>query len=753
VAIRLCLTLLLAVVAVTAQGLETSEDKVLSVFEMSLEEILELKVAVPAAITMMTPAETPASTTVITADDIRYTPARNLYDLIEVYVPGAIWMSFEAGPQLGIRGSIVNRNYKYLLRVNGRTLNNKGHYGAKSELEQWDLTDIQRIEIIRGPGSVTYGPGAVAGIINIVTHDADSAKGLRVAARMSPTYDSAGVTVSRSFHGEGFKLLTSASVTRSKGYAPRHFIGTNDNQPGFIGVDTLLDREPLDYFADYQGEPQVKLHLDATFHDHWRLWLRYTQQGSAWCGNEAKTDFDGRLLNQQGARDRQWTAALEHEHDIREGLSLLTMLSADSSDVERRGDKEFHSDPDHILNKEIDFSETEVFLRMLLSWQAEERVELALGAEYSWDHFGPGWGDDKDDMRLGERGMIVSSPSSNAIDPDSGGSADRNGTAVFVGSGWSTDTYSLFAEANLALRPWLKILLSGRIDKSTYSDWLLSPRLALISNIGDRQLVKLITQRSNRMNTAELAYSAFPSERLSFSMAGFWHDVEVIAWNEQWTPVGAPNPVGATMPVGDLELFGIEPEIEYRWSTGRIGASYSLINQSRWQLAPGVSSSGISFSDYNQPFRDNSDAVQLGFGNDLNNWPNQALKLFVRTVFKERLILHADARYLWDFQGLKDGLHGLERAVEGLPEEADVAESLARVRSVGAYGSDLRCNASLTYESANGLTVQVYVQNLIGKDQNKRYAYDFSGNNRASPHRVRFIEEPRAYGFRIEYRY
>lgn len=94
---------------------------------MSLEDLSQIKVSVPAALTKLPSIETPASITVITAQDIAITPARNIYDLLEVYVPGAAWINYEEGPILGIRGSISERQYKYLLRVNGRVLNNKGH--------------------------------------------------------------------------------------------------------------------------------------------------------------------------------------------------------------------------------------------------------------------------------------------------------------------------------------------------------------------------------------------------------------------------------------------------------------------------------------------------------------------------------------------------------------------------------------------------------------------------------------------------
>jgi outer membrane receptor protein involved in Fe transport len=367
-------------------------------------------------------------------------------------------------------------------------------------------------------------------------------------------------------------------------------------------------------------------------------------------------------------------------------------------------------------------------------------------------------------MRLGERGAIVSGPSSHAMSPGSHGSADRNGNAIFTGDGWDTNTFSIFSEANLTLKPWLKVLLSGRVDKNTYSDWLFSPRIALISNIADGHYLKLIAQRSMRMNTAgqnyadhknghspqdeslngvELIYSAFPSDRISLSLASFWNDLEVIAWNEDNQ---------STDSVGDLQLFGIETELDYRWSFGKVGFNYSWVKQLDWDLAGGVPQSGISYADYDQALKD-TDAVQKGVGNDLNNWPNHALKLFGRMTLFDRVTLHVDARFLWDFQGSKDGLTGLRRAVAGLPEEAEVARSLRRLKDVGTYEYDFRLNASVSYKLLEGLDVQVFGQNLLGANRNKRYSYDFNGNNRASPHRVRFIEEPRVYGVRIDYQF
>jgi outer membrane receptor protein involved in Fe transport len=733
-------------------------------FEVPFEDLVNIQIETPATITHLSFDEVPASVTVITSEDIKNTPARNIYDLIEVYVPGALWMDYEEGPKLGIRGNISSRNTKYLLRVNGRLMNNKAQYGATSELEQWDLADVQRIEVIRGPGSVTYGPGAVAGVINIITHDADSFEGLKISSGYIDKYDSRGVNISHGIKKDRYKMYSFASIVNTSGYGAPHYVGTNDNMPGYVGHGADAGSQPLDYFSDYRNDPQIKLHFNVDFLDHWRFWSRYTQQGSSWKGNEAKTLFPGHgFLNQQGLSNRQWTTALQYEKELREDLSLHAMLSIDSFDMERTKENDRHPDPGHALNKKASFSETEVLFHTVVNWQASEKVEVAFGGEYSWDYYGPGWGDGKNDMRLGPDGIIVSGPDSNAIDPGNGGSADSDGNAIFAGHGWDTHTYSLFSESNIKLTPQSKLLLSGRMDKNTYSDWLFSPRVALISEVADGHLLKFIVQQSQRMNTAdelfaldengndseaetlnalEIIYSTTIQDDLNLSIANFWHDAEVVDWNKVDE---------ATTKVGDLQLFGVELELNYTKPFGHMGISYSYVEQLDWELADGVFASGISYSDYGLDLG-GSDAIQRGVGNDLNNWANQAVKFFGRFYLNNKFTLHTDARVFWDFQGAKDGLEALANAVAGLPEEPEVLTAIALVNDEDIYDYDFRLNASLDYAINEHFSARVFVQNLIGSGNNKRYSYD-SGNNKTSPSRVRFTEEPRTYGILMSYEF
>ncbi|MFC1555301.1 TonB-dependent receptor plug domain-containing protein [candidate division KSB1 bacterium] len=727
---------------------------------LSFEELMNVKMDVSAAITRLVQPETPASVTVITDEDIRHTPARNILDLIEIYVPGAIWMNYEEGPQIGIRGIIANRNTKYLLKVNGRTMNIEAHFGAKTELEQWALDDIQKIEIIRGPGSVTYGPGAIAGVINIVTHDANSVQGLSVSANYLNEYDSKGLSIQNGFESEKVDVYAYSSITRTTGFLPRHFLVTKNNEAGYIGKSILPDREPMDYFADYQDDPQIKFFINADFLNSWCFWSRYTQQGSTWFGNEMKNIVNGAHINQQSIRDRQWAIALEYDKDLSETVSMSSIFSYSTSDAERRNDRMRYPDPDHVLNKQVDFSEKKTSLNGIINWYPEDRLELAAGAEYSFYSFGSGWFDDDNDMKLGENGIIVSGPFSNAILAGNEGSAERDSTEIFVGSGWNSHMYSLFSEANLEIKSGFKALLSGRMDKNTYSDWLFSPRIALITNIFNDHYAKLIVQRSVRMNTAgqlytddfngneygtetlkglELIYSAYIGDDLLLNLSCFRNNIDIIAWDDE---------INASNPVGRLKLYGIEGEYKQTLPFGNIGASYSFVKQLDWKLEEGVFRSSISYSDYNQPV---GDGIQTGYGNDLANWPNQAFKLFGRFSLLNRITFHIDSRILWDFQGSKDGLTGLSNAVAGTADEAAVSNSINEVNNVNTYENDFRSNFSLSYLLNENFEMQFYGLNVFGANKNKRYSYDY-GNDKTAPAGVRFVEEPRVWGLKLNYR-
>ena len=113
--------------------------------------------------------EAPNATTVITADDIRQSGATTLVELLR-RVPGAeVMMMGPGSANLSLRGFNQRLANKVLVLLDGRT-----EYQDFLGITVWsaipvELADIERIEVIRGPGSALYGANAMFGVVNIIT--------------------------------------------------------------------------------------------------------------------------------------------------------------------------------------------------------------------------------------------------------------------------------------------------------------------------------------------------------------------------------------------------------------------------------------------------------------------------------------------------------------------------------------------------------------------------------------------------------
>lgn len=757
-------------------------------FDMDLDELLNIEV-LSGNITGLKHSRTPVSHTTITSDEIEMTPANNLYDLIEIYVPGAIWMNHHDSPHFGIRGVICDRNYKYLLLVNGRNMSMKAHNGISSELENHDMHDIEQIDIIRGPGSVTYGPGAVAGIINIRTKNADTDKGLEVNSIYNPTYNSYGGSLSYARRFGDIGLYLYGSAVRTEGISDFKAFKLWDNHLyGYFDEDWPADQRIQDYYRDYNDIPQLKFHTEINFPLGFNLRMRYTGSGATAYGvgvkSRPQTGLDslgiptlGDYENLKQTQNKHFTVTLEKSFDISDNLSMSTMLSWDNENAIRRRHyfevywEEFYptedivkelADKDHIRNQYYEFSEKEFLARALANWKISNSIGLALGTEISHNTWGPGWGRDATEFRMGDKHNIISGPDSKVYGDGLYRTVSAE-EAYFVGEGWSTTMYSIMAEAMLNVHEKLDILVSGRFDKDSYSKYLFSPRIAFISALDDRNILKLVTQQSRRMNTAdqlliqhmegtesdpetlssiELIYTRVESDNLLFNASAFYNHIEVLSWYD---------PERSTRLTGELQLYGIEFEVSYRSENLHIGANHSLAKQIDWQLADGVSTSGISYSDYYVPL---DSTILSGVGNDLNNWPNHSTKAYLDVeLFEKKFTLHADARVFWLFNGAKDGWQMIENAAYGNPDEAIILDIVKEVRDAGMYNMDFRLNIMADYKINRYFSFALGIQNLLGTGNNKRYTYEAGNKNRDYIARGGFLEEPLAVFARMKVKY
>ncbi len=277
---------------ISAQEKVKTED----LFKMSLEELMNMEVSMGNLVGMSL-SKNPAAITIITREDIEKTPARNILELIEIYVPGSMMLNNISGPlALKLRGLGI-RNYKTILLVNGRPVNQKAYFGSAVEITNWDLNDIERIEVVRGPGSVTYGPGAIAGVINIITKHSGSLNGFKAGAEYNPTYNSKGIFLQYGLDGEKFKLFTNFSIRDTNGNEnTKYFQSKNNGEIGYTGTEAHSSSDGFpnqDFYQDYFDKPQIKAHLDLSYLYDWRFWMRYTISGQAFQNNTKRLSCIG----------------------------------------------------------------------------------------------------------------------------------------------------------------------------------------------------------------------------------------------------------------------------------------------------------------------------------------------------------------------------------------------------------------------------------------------------------------------------
>lgn len=137
--------------------------------ELSLGELLAVELS-SGSFLELDYKKSPVSMTIITSEMIKYSGARNMSELLEIFVPGFQYMYNKwNGTLWGMRGVANDRHTKLIYLVNGHKMNAQARDGFQGEVVLGLLNDIERVEVLRGPAGVIYGSGAIAGIVNVVT--------------------------------------------------------------------------------------------------------------------------------------------------------------------------------------------------------------------------------------------------------------------------------------------------------------------------------------------------------------------------------------------------------------------------------------------------------------------------------------------------------------------------------------------------------------------------------------------------------
>jgi len=619
-----------------------------------LESLLEQPVLVPgetpATLTAVEPGQTlppgyvvsplsrkiPAAATRIDYDMIWLSGARSLNDTLEIFVPNLQHITMvRQGQKVGMRGIISNNNDKFLLKVDGKIMNDRTRAGAFSELDLPMLGDIHHIDVIRGPGSVIDGPGAIAGVINIQTHTGLTFQGLDATVRQGliENHTTAEVRFGRKFDEDTGLFIY---------YGMSDYAGADRNNAPFFYGSTFLARDGSLVVAGEPAPPgvpvpnahqayrnQVKHKLHAQFtHGNLDVWARLTTNGEQ-VGNQRAFAIDpGQGPPFPGFADRSELSAGSEQFTV--GGSYLWELS-DTLNVEWRL---YYDTSDYVLTaptgNHSSHREDEVYTRVLGRWTPNEQHAIAFG--YAWSHewFG---------MRA--RGFPNAPPIIVGLDPAN----------TFP---WTTDTHSLMSEYQWRINDAWTAFAGVRTDKHTYTNWLVSPRAALVWTPNERDTLKGIWTTASRRNgdgvlrntildlgrfaevedieSAEMRYERRTCDDWLLAAGFFWQQVDQVTQSPT---------LGSQDLIGTFQSAGVELEATYRDENTHFVFSHAYTQLLNGILLDPTAPQGITAEPY-------------GFGKDLAGWSPHITKLYLAHDLDACWTVSSSLRIYWGFPGDED---------------------------------------------------------------------------------------------------
>lgn len=620
---------------------------------ISLEQFLDQPAVIPgeapATLTVIEPEQSlplghvvaplsrtvPAAAMRIDSDMIWLSGARSLNEALDVFVPNLqIISQSQQGDRVGIRGIVSNVNDKILLKVNGKLMNDRSSRGVFSEMDLAMLGDIHHVDVIRGPGSVIDGPGAIAGVINAQTHTGMTFQGLDATVRQGliEYHTTAEVRFGHQWDDETGLFVY---------YGMSDYVGADRNNAPWLYSSTFLARDGSQVIA---GEPapagipvpnsyqafrnQVKNKFHAQFtHGNFDVWTRFTN-GGVQLAPQRRDVFDsgqaapfpgfaGRSGASQGYE--QFTAGGSYVWELSDTLNVDWRLSYDTLDyVITRANNNHRS-----------HREDEVYTRVLGRWTPNERHAVAFG--YAWSHewFG-----------MPTRGFPNLPPLI----------AQLSTANTFP---WQANTHSLMGEYQLKFNDYWTGFAGIRTDKHTYTDWLVSPRAALVLTPNERDTLKGIwsgaTRRANdgllrnqfldfgtfsaveTIESAEMRYERRPCEHWLLAAGLFW---------QQLNEISAESGVGQRF-LGEFQHAGCELEATYRDEDTHFIFSHAYTQLLNGVLRDPTVVQGITAEPY-------------GFGKDLAGWSPHITKLYLAHDLSCDWTASSSLRVYWGFPGDED---------------------------------------------------------------------------------------------------
>lgn len=272
---------------------DSDEERAEQLKRMSLEELMELEITTASRFPQAA-SEVPAAIRVIRQDELRRAGVRTLPEALRL-ATGIHVARFDSRTwAISSRGLNSQTANKLLVLIDGRSVYTPLFSGVFWDVQSYLIRDIDRIEVIRGPGGAVWGSNAVNGVVNVVTKSAAETQGGLAVAGAGTEH-------------RGFGALRWGGAIDDAGpLGSGHYriYGSFENRDGLVFPD---GRDAMDDFGFGQGGFRADFAPDAD--------TRVTFQGDLYQGEIghstlADTDVDGGNL---GVR---WDRTLSERSEV-----------------------------------------------------------------------------------------------------------------------------------------------------------------------------------------------------------------------------------------------------------------------------------------------------------------------------------------------------------------------------------------------------------------------------------------------------
>jgi iron complex outermembrane receptor protein len=172
----LCTSLLLSLLLLHGRETRADSGSGADLSQLSIEELMNKEVTSVSKMSQRA-FDSAAAVFVITQQDIRRSGVTSIAEALRM-VPGMVVARIDANKwAVSARGFNSRFANKMLVLIDGRTVYTPAFSGTYWETLDPVLADIDRIEVIRGPGASLWGANAVNGIVNIITKDSQDTQG------------------------------------------------------------------------------------------------------------------------------------------------------------------------------------------------------------------------------------------------------------------------------------------------------------------------------------------------------------------------------------------------------------------------------------------------------------------------------------------------------------------------------------------------------------------------------------------------